>query len=267
MSIFDSKWFGDWLTALSTESAFWQRWIETGGAEWPDDYKRRIDRYSNADQFFVEAFRLDDQQQKRKSRYSLLDVGSGPLSIHGNDSQIFSVTPIDPLASLYRCLMERKKIDLPSQPIFGLAESLTSNFRENSFDFVTCINALDQSISPLDAILQMLAVLKPGGKVFLSHDVNAGAREHYVGLHKWNFSINKVGGFAIWRPGRQINGLDHYQEFAKEDLIIDLGKIEVVLTKTKDFDCTEIRRSAQAFSEKFLASAITHIGFSGISQR
>lgn len=130
---------------------------------------------------------------------SILDVGSGPLTVLGTfwEDRLLSVTAADPLADLYLQVLSEAGISPPTPLIKCDAEHLVDHFGTDRFDLVFCHNALDHALDPVLGMTQMLQVVKPGRTVRLEHAINEGEREHYEGLHQWNF-CERDGAFTIW---------------------------------------------------------------------
>jgi SAM-dependent methyltransferase len=99
------------------------------------------------------------------------------------------ITATDPLAEKYAALIQRLKVPaiVPVQKVE--AEKLTEHFPQDHFDLAYASNCLDHSYDPIQAIRQMLLVVKPGHYVYLWHFANAGIEECYQGLHQWNFEV------------------------------------------------------------------------------
>ena len=122
---------------------------------------------------------------------TILDVGSGPLTWvgTGGTGRQVEVTAVDPLASWYAALFGRHGIEPSVRPVPGRAERLRQVFPDGRFDVVVARNALDHGVDPRRALLEMLAVTRPGGFVYLEHAEREGANQHYRGLHQWDFSV------------------------------------------------------------------------------
>jgi len=116
----------------------------------------------------------------------LLEVGSGPLSLLAGavDEGLCTVVAVDPLARLYRQLLDRHGIAYPIRPRVGLGERLTQVFPQASFDLVYSSNALDHTRSPRRCLEHMCQILRPGGFLLLEGLVREGTAEHWKGLHQ-----------------------------------------------------------------------------------
>jgi SAM-dependent methyltransferase len=184
-----------WFNALPTEALFWERWLETRGLRWPEDYQARTDPNT---QLEPELAALIGSPKAR-----IIDVGAGPLTTIGKEwkGHKLDVTAVDPLADEYSSLLSRYNVVPPIQTQKAEAESLGDYFPENSFDLAYARNCLDHSYDPLLAIRQMLHITKVGGRVYLKHLQDEGANERYQGLHQWNFA-EREGAFTISAPAQ-----------------------------------------------------------------
>lgn len=133
----------------------------------------------------------------------VLDVVSGPLTHIGTVSGRWrvEVTCVDPLADEYSALCEEFGLARRGvHYVAGEAETLAERFPGNHFHLVYCRNALDHSRDPLLGIRQMVKVLKAGGCCWLNHSTDEGEKQHYRGLHRWNFSPQHDGDLAASAP-------------------------------------------------------------------
>jgi len=109
---------------------------------------------------------------------------------------VLDIVAVDPLAHLYDRLLSKHKLVPPvrTKPLMG--ESLFLRFGESAFDLVMVRNALDHSKNPMDVILQMLHVVKPGCKVLILFHANERTFEKSLGFHKWDLR-NVRGRFFV----------------------------------------------------------------------
>lgn len=191
------------------EIAFWDHWLRTRGFNWPEDYARKTDRRAKIlipPRFLPpEATTWARFLPGRRPRITILDVGSGPLSLVGTRLPGVDVelVPVDPLADEYNELLERHGVVAPVPPRPCAAEAVADVLGERRFDLVYSQNALDHSDDPLVALRQALRAVKPDRWIVLKHTFDEGEREGYGGLHDWNFTIDE-GRFVIWSPSRRI---------------------------------------------------------------
>ena len=205
-----------WAERLDDETAFWYGWLRDRGGQWPEDYAQRMDPEFEL-QPEIRAY-LDPTPGRR---LRILDVGSGPLTILGKrwGDRTLDITATDPLAEQYAMLFERVGTTPPVMPVHSVAEQLTDTFDESSFDLVYARNCLDHGYDPLQAILQMVKVTKPGCVVLLQHAINEGEHEGYGGLHQWNFCVRE-GRFTIWQPDRTIDAHSSLEREAEVELYV-----------------------------------------------
>jgi ubiquinone/menaquinone biosynthesis C-methylase UbiE len=96
---------------------------------------------------------------------SIIDIGSGPVSVLHSFPSYRKMIAIDPLNDKYSSKYKR----LPSiEYISSKAEKL--DFQDNSFDAVVCVNALDHMDDYLQSLEEMMRCLKPGGLLYLEYE-------------------------------------------------------------------------------------------------
>ncbi|MBB4199477.1 SAM-dependent methyltransferase [Rhodoblastus sphagnicola] len=181
-----------WAAGIDDELAFWTHWIATRGGQWPDDFAMRCDP----------AAPLQDEIARylphpAPSPLSLLDVGAGPMTYVGKvfGATAIDLTAVDALGDAYA------RLDFPpGLPLVRTktcdSEALSRLFPSNRFDVVFSRNALDHGYDPMQAILEMIAVAKPGGLVITLNWCNEAMRENWRGFHQWNFCVEQ-GRFII----------------------------------------------------------------------
>jgi SAM-dependent methyltransferase len=193
-----------WEQNIDSEVAFWRNFIRTRGGEWKDTWERRM----NPDRPFPQHLR-DLVVAGADEVIEALDVGCGPLTCLGKTwpGKTVRVTAVDPLADKYVQLFREAGVMPPTLPERCDGEQLLERFGPDSFHVAVAINSIDHSYDPVDVIRQMVAVIRVGGTVWLSHRVNEGEHEQYHGLHQWNFSADN-GRFTIWKPGQRVDMTD-----------------------------------------------------------
>ena len=168
------------------EVAFWDRRLHRGIPERAG--KTQITgHYLNYLQELMKRFPAD--------QVSILDVGTGPFTTIGTylDDIPLCITAVDPLAPYYDDLINKYALDPPVKPIFAEAENLSALFAPEAFVWVNAENSIDHASSPVDAIREMVALIKPGGMMTLRHRRNEAINESYSGFHQWNlFQENGV---------------------------------------------------------------------------
>jgi len=194
--------FSVWSEGLIDEVSFW--WAEIGA---------RADGYRSFARDLAERV-IPFQYEPLVSHFGdqtihVLDVGSGPFTTLGTGwaEREVSFSLADPLAGVYRKLLEMFRIPWPFESHTCAGEHLTETFPRDHFHFVLARNALDHSIHPLICIRQMLEVARPGGVALIRHFENEGHNGQYTGLHQWNFS-EENGRAVIWNRTEKLF-LDH----------------------------------------------------------
>jgi SAM-dependent methyltransferase len=195
-----------WRRSLGHELDYWAAWLERRGVihspdRIVDSFEWRVDPDSELEP------PLRELVGRIKGGFvSILDVGAGPLTSVGkaHPEKELEIVPIDSLAREYDRLLEQAGIEPPVRTCQGEAEELIDRFGSESFDVAHADNALDHSADPLRAIESMLAVVRPGGYIVLNHRRNEGERQHYLGLHQWNFDV-RGGDLIVWNPRVQHN--------------------------------------------------------------
>ena len=212
-----------WAGAVDEEITFWRKWFATKGGPWPQDFKFRFDPESSLQESVAK--HLTDVGPSVR----LLDVGSGPLTMIGKrwPGHDLEITPVDALADQYDALLAEFSLTPPVRTRKCDTEHLSDEFAPDTFDVAYCRNALDHHYQPLDAIHQMVTVVKPGGTVLLQHSVNEAEREAYSGMHQWNFDW-RDGDCVIWRPGKEWS---LQSEFAGQATVSGGKEQEVVTAK------------------------------------
>ena len=178
-----------WCSGISFEKKFWDTWIgkEGGGKEkgkWHKDFLSRCDPDLPLQQHITSLI-----DAPPGAEVHVLDVGAGPLTLLGKQwaGRKLHIAAIDPLAKQYEKSLAKHGVEPLVHTIYAEAENLCATFPENHFDLVYAQNSIDHCFNPLQAIQQMLKVVKPGCYVFLAHSIKEGKRENYVGFHQWDF--------------------------------------------------------------------------------
>jgi len=151
-----------WLEAQKREEGYWDSVRKEGYVV----TKESMYRFSRLLSLLYESNFLE-----RTSQENLLDVGCGPhegifAMLHADES---TKVGVDALARLYKGKSSRK-----IEPITGTAERLP--LRNNAFNIVFCVNALDHTSDPQMAVDELYRVTEVGGVLSLM--------VHVVGLKK-----------------------------------------------------------------------------------
>src|SRR5215217_1070018 len=197
------KDYATWEAGKYPEVGFWRRFLASGGLDWPEDYKQRLDPEHPLEKHVTEY--LEHLKIPPGSEVCILDVGAGPLTKLGMrwEERTVSITAVDVLAKSYEHLLAEFGITPRVRTEPGEVEQLTELFPPNHFDLVHMENALDHSYDPLRGIQQMLEVVKPGHYVLLIHNVNEAENKNYNSFHQWNFCTEE-GRFIIWNQRTRI---------------------------------------------------------------
>ena len=214
-----------WESGKQHEIDFWTEWFETGGLQWKEEYKNRLDENLPFPEFLIEY--LPDRPE-----ITVLDVGAGPLTLLGKvlPGRKLTITAVDALADIYDKIMERCHIVPLVRTQYCEAERLSEKFPAGSFDLVYMQNALDHSYDPMEGIKQMLHVVKNDCCVFLSHATNEAERENYSGFHQWNFCM-EGDKFIIWNKDARIDVASELSGYAEVTVRGDDAWNQVMMKK------------------------------------
>lgn len=141
----------------------------------------------------------------------ILNVGSGPFTRVGKTipGRTVEVTAVDPLSEEYKKLYTKHAVRPPVIPVEGAGETLRQLFPADHFHFAHANNCLDHGFDPVESVTQMVQVVKPGGYVYLRHEVNVAETAGYMGMHQWNFHLDGNGDFIIRDKKRVVNMNKH----------------------------------------------------------
>jgi len=189
---------GSWAKSLPSEIPFWEKALANQGRDWrPGAFRERTDPELELQDHLKALIQAPEGAVVR-----ILDIGAGPLTNLGKRwrGRDLRIVPLDPLANEFNALLARLSVRPPVATLQGVGEKLVERFGENSFDLVHSSNALDHTEDPVVVIRQMLAVVKPGGLVYLTHFSDEGRSEGYYGIHQWNFHEHR--GDMVISDGR-----------------------------------------------------------------
>lgn len=185
--------------ALRAELQFWREWFVHHGLQWPQDYARRFDPD------------LELQPELATFARSLstpvidvLDVGAGPVTRLGKHlpGKQLRLVATDLLADEYNQLIDELGVRPLLRTIYADAEKLTRVFPPDSFDIVHAQNTMDHMQHPLEALDQMIDLVRPGGTIYLRHEEFEGRHAQYKTLHQWDFYYDDASRhFFIRRHG------------------------------------------------------------------
>jgi len=130
---------------------------------------------------------------------SMLDVGSGVVSILNGLIPGAKLTAADPLGELYGLIFDYKRNGIsPPEPY--PAEELPY---VDAFDIVHMSNALDHCQNPELVVQKLYLAAKPGGSVIVQGFVEEGKAEGYSGFHQWDLDL--INGVIV-ANGKPITG-------------------------------------------------------------
>ena len=130
---------------------------------------------------------------KEQKDLKLLDVGAGPITRLGYnwEDRRLHIEAVDVNGDLYRKLFEKHNITPPVVTKNSEAEKVHELYEKETFDFAFSRNALDHCYDPLQAIKNMVDLIKPQRYALLLHRRNEGLSQGYRGAHLWNFDVEK----------------------------------------------------------------------------
>lgn len=133
-------------------------------------------------------------REKVPAGASVLDVGSGVVSIlHGLRPDLM-LQAADPLGDLYALVFDYKRHKLVP-PLAVPAESLLD--MHCLYDLVHCSNALDHTQDPATAYRAMYACVNPGGYLIIQGFTDEAINENWQGFHQWNLRLTDDGRIDI----------------------------------------------------------------------
>lgn len=183
-----------WLENINSEYDFWNKAVK-----------------NNKKSFMTKSYSIIDYNKnllETNGEVRVLDVGCGPRGAFKDKYQLpdnIKVYSCDPLAFLYKDILEKNNLKYEQEIDFCLAELLSYFYPENFFDYIIIQNALDHSINPQLAFEECLKILKINGVLYLFHEENEAKIRNYSGLHQWNLSLNTDGDFIVSNRTAEIN--------------------------------------------------------------
>lgn len=212
-----------WKSALDSEVRFWERTLK--------NWKELTNRF-DPEQPLIEVL-AELVTAPEGSTLKVIDVGAGLITCVGKRLPGYTIenTAVDALGDAYRGVLERAEVVPPVWTEQLESEKLSQRFGENVFDFSYARNTIDHGYSPIDAIREMVKVVKPGGFAVLEHAPDVAETEQYLGLHQWNLRCEN-GRFIVWRADTRIDVANALAGFATVEQALDTLPIHrVVLRK------------------------------------
>lgn len=157
-----------------------------------------------------------------KKKVRIAELGSGMFCTIGTNwpSAEVEIYPSDILANEFNQILKEAGV-VPLIPVkYEDMENLS--YRDNYFDIVYCVNALDHTINPIQAIKEMYRVTKPGGWIYLKCFIDVGEKEKYAGMHKWNINMDKNNNLIAWKQGK-IYQVENYVTGFKSTKTVEPG--------------------------------------------
>lgn len=230
--------FGIWIDNIMSEVDFWVNRVAKEKAQFRDNYCKRLKNHSFQSELTGDIGSLCAYLCGRKVPL-VYDIGCGLAPRFGEilpDGKKISMVEIDPLAYFYNAVNAKYA---PAggyrEIVFGMSEYFSCFFDRNSADAVIINNALDHCIDPYRSIVESLAVLKPGGMLYLNHTRAEGVNEKYYGLHQWNLDYTEQEDFIIWNYNAAVNVSQRLGDIAAVRLSHTGGSVQVEMIKEKDF--------------------------------
>lgn len=168
--------FGQYRTKLFFEKAYW-RWQQ---------WKEGRFSHGHYEPFYTELFGLKPEDYRGKS---VLDIGCGPRGSLEWCTMAAQRVGLDPLAATYRRMNPQLQMEL----VEGGAESIP--FSDESFDKVTCFNALDHVDDLSQSLREIYRVLKAGGDFLLITDIHEAPAVCEPTVIDWNLADQLSSSF------------------------------------------------------------------------
>lgn len=219
----NKNWDKNWEEGIEFEVGYWQRWLESKGHPYEEDYIKKMTPSRPMLPYLMENQRLQSvYPDSNKTHVLLLDCGAGPLTHFGTvwGRRKVEVTAVDPLAKEYNNLIRAFNLTPPVWTQYAPVEDLEIFFPKDFFSIVTMSNALDHSVDPIQGIRQMLNVLRRGGPVVLFHHLNESVNEKGRGFHKWNID-HRRGDMILWNDHSSFNINELFRHFATVESSVD----------------------------------------------
>lgn len=227
--------------------ASWRQWVALEGMTASSEFLRRYDPQAPLQEHIAKWL------PQGRSRVSVLDVGAGAMTSLGKQVPGVSIELVacDPLADEFN-----KLPDLGTPPVRTEAceaTGLVERFGFNRFDITHAQDVLDREVSPLTAILDMVAVTRPRGIIVLDHQGHAALGMGYKGFALWNFFVRR-GELHVGRGFGRVN-IDRFWRGLAEPVEVSVdatGRIRAVYRK---LDPTTTMRY-QAFGDRALSERL-----------
>ena len=167
-------------TGFQHELSFWEGFIQT------DRFKQNWISDTPNPELQPESAGIILAEIEGKTKYRVLDLGSGVVSILRGTIPTKNLTACDPLADKYREIFDYDAHKIKPPDCYQ-GENL--GYKDGQFDVVHISNAIDHTENPAAVLSEMERTCKKGGLIIISGFVNEGEHERYKGLHQWNARI------------------------------------------------------------------------------
>lgn len=151
-----------------------------------------------------------------KKEIVIAELGAGPINTIGDswpgvDVKIYASDVLQPE---YEKSWQYYNA-IPIVPVeYQDFEHLT--YPDEFFDIVHCVNALDHTGDPRQALEEIYRVCKPGGWIYLRHAPDQMKR--YGGMHRWDAKI--INGKCVFQGKTEIVIVEGAKVHLEDDLII-----------------------------------------------
>lgn len=243
--------FTRWLKGIPYEIAFWSSFYGS-----PRRRKELFGWSEYGKPCALDCFDVQKFMSERDSADPLMiDLGCALSYAVGN---LFPAKPearvhyVDPLAPFYNRILSRHHIDRP-QIRFGMIESISGSYPEESVDLIHVRNALDHCADPIEGIAQAFTCLKPGGVLYLNHFRNEAVNEGYRGFHQWNITIEN-SRLVVWNREERIDVAERLGDAAEvRTAVSPEGRMVAVVEKLKSVPASaQTREAARDATERMM---------------
>ena len=174
-----------------------------------NNFKEKIERYIERYNKLLPLNEHLVQLVGDKKTIKLLDIGSGPFSITGQtlEGVDISITMADKTDFSEHWKFWNIKPLFPVE--YQNMEALT--YEDNTFDIVNCVNALDHTRNPREAIAEMKRVLKPTGWIYINCNLDqhtVSGKHHFWDAKEDGRFINETNSFDLKDLGFTIEFID-----------------------------------------------------------
>lgn len=253
---FDFNLSQRWLSGIPYEVAFWRSYYRNKSSRKALMSWSQYGKECQLDNFDIAAF----IENLKRDNPIIADVGCA-LSYMFSDiigGKKRKVVYLDPLAPHYNKILDDYSLDYP-RITFGMGETMTLHFPNDSVSFLHIRNALDHSVRPMMVIWQALMCLHIDGVLYLNHKPNEAEHEAYLGFHQYNVDCQD-GRLVIWNKHERIDVAEALAGYAEvEASVTEEGRIVAVITKTAEIPSGHwAARESGLYASGMLETLITY---------